>query len=69
MTDKLYPEYGNAGHKFPRTTKEAFGHGTAVFVATECEDEEIEDLTNFSGHFALVVYTLAAIVIGVILWG
>lgn len=71
MSDKLYPEYGNAGHKFPRTTQEAFGPGAAVFVATSY-DEDCEYLTefeSFSFYFALVVYTLAAIVIGVILWG
>lgn len=68
MHDNIYDEYGNAGHKFPRTTQEAFGPGAAVFVATEYE-EETQELTNFPEHFALVVYTLAAIVIGIILWG
>ena len=70
MTDKLYTEYGNAGHRFPRTTGEAFGPGAAIFVATECdEDEEINGAISFSMLFGFVVYTLAAIVIGVILWG
>lgn len=66
MTDKLYAEYGNAGHRFPRTTKEAFGRDECIFVATDYDDSE--DITDFAGHFALVVYTLAAIVVLALWW-
>jgi hypothetical protein len=71
MSHKLHAMYGNAGHRFPRTTGEAFGPGAAIFVADDCdEDEEInEAIISFSVMFGAVVYTLAAIVICVILWG
>lgn len=68
MHDNIHAEYGNAVHRFPRTIQEAFGPGACVFVATDY-DEVTQYLTNFSTHYALVVYTLAAIVVGVILWG
>jgi hypothetical protein len=66
MTDNLYAEYGNTVHRFPRTTKEAFGSDEPVFLANEYE--EVEDITNFSGHFIMIVYTLAAIVVLVLWW-
>lgn len=70
MNDKIYAEYGQAGHKFPRTTKEAFGRDECIFVATDYdEDKEIADLRKFSTLFAFSVYGFAAIVVGVILWG
>ena len=68
MNDKLYAEYGNAGHKFPRTTREAFGRDEVLFVATDEPDEDPVDMTNFTYHFALIVYTLAAIVVVMLWW-
>lgn len=66
---KLHPMYGNAGHVFPRTVEEAFGPGETIFVHNEIsdEDDEISAHVKFSSIFAIVVYTLAAIVVGVIL--
>jgi len=56
--------YGNAGHRFPRTTKEAFGRDEHIVLANE--HEEIEDISSFNFGFALVVYGLAVVVIGFI---
>lgn len=67
MSDKIYNEYGKTGHKFPRTTKEAFGPNACVFVSTESEDEEVAEHVKLSIIFALVFYTLLAILIGFIL--
>jgi hypothetical protein len=65
MTDNLYAEYGNAGHRFPRTTKEAFGRDECLFVHNEIADDD-DDITGFAWYFSICVYTLAVVVIGFI---
>jgi len=68
MNDKLYSEYGNAGHKFPRSVKEAYGRDEAIIVHTEIDDDEDDDISNFYLNFSLAVYTMAAVVIMALWW-